>query len=879
MSAAGVFLPFILSGGLGLQPAQPPGTSLIGVVEDSSGGVVAGATVTLTCLGDRRVVTADDDGRFTFVDPPSATCTVAADSPFFERAEQAIDLSTPERASLRIILQVQGFESQVVVTPGRGIEERIFNLPEAVSVTTRAELESRPHQLLPQVLKEEPGVLLQQTTTAHASPFIRGFSAQRIVYLLDGVRFNTSMFRSGATQYLGWISPQTVERLEVVRGPASVQYGSDALGGTVNVVSFRPPLSPTGPMVSGRVAGLAGSADLSAATEATALIQGLRMALQIGGSTRRVDDLRTGRGTDSHAAVTRFLGLGSDVLDTRLRNTGFRQRGLQLLARTKVGRGFLNTTYLHEQQFGVHRYDRELGGDGWHRAEFTPQRLDVALVQYEQPSAGRFDNLRLGFSLNRQQDDRLNQQRPTSRLERETTRVLAIGYQAQATTRVGERHALTFGGEFYDEHIAAARAFDDPAAAGGQAVRPRVPDGTTYGSLGFFIQDATALIPGRLSLRGGLRYGRFTFRTVQDDTFGVDDARVTTDSVTFHSGAVVRLRESLNATFTASRGFRAANAIDLGAIGLSGGGFEISPRVAAGLDGEVGSSDGLEAVGTGRAVGALGPETLFAFEAGLKLQTDRINAAVNVFDLELSDIIQRRVTVFGQSVVGTVIAGYEIVRQDAEGRAYVAEDPRPIVTRVNVDRARVRGLEGTIAARLTPAWRTGGYFSMARGREIGSGLALRRMPPPLGGLHVRFEPVGGNYWIEGTAQFAWRQTRLSPGDLTDARIGAIRSRDSIADFFTGTATDLGLVVDSRLVATGESLADVQQRVLGGASNAPLFTSTPGFFIVGARVGVALSDTLELTVLSENLTDRNYRWHGSGVDGPGVNVQVRVGYRF
>ena len=77
------------------------------------------------------------------MDPPSAACTVAADSPLFERAEQTIDLSTPQRASLRLILQVQGFESKVVVTPGRGIEERIFNLPEAVSVTTRAELESR----------------------------------------------------------------------------------------------------------------------------------------------------------------------------------------------------------------------------------------------------------------------------------------------------------------------------------------------------------------------------------------------------------------------------------------------------------------------------------------------------------------------------------------------------------------------------------------------------------------------------------------------------------------------------------------------------------------------------------------------------------------
>ena len=108
-------------------------------------------------------------------------------------------------------------------------------------------------QILPQALQQEPGVLVQQTTTAQGSPFIRGFSAQRLVYLLDGVRFNTSTFRAGATQYLGWINPGLVDRIEVVRGPASVQYGSDALGGTINVLASRPPFNPSGTAVSGSV--------------------------------------------------------------------------------------------------------------------------------------------------------------------------------------------------------------------------------------------------------------------------------------------------------------------------------------------------------------------------------------------------------------------------------------------------------------------------------------------------------------------------------------------------------------------------------------------------------------------------------------------------
>ena len=868
---------------LALQVAAPPDANdrvLAGAVQDSSGGAVPDARVTLSCAGqEQHTRSAGLDGTFAFDPAPATGCTVVAESPLFEPTALRVDLTTSSRSGLILVLRVQGFASELVVTPGRGVEEETFDLPESISVTTREELESRPHQLLPQVLKEEPGILLQQTTTAHASPFIRGFSAQRILYLLDGVRFNTSTFRTGATQYLGWISPQTVARIEVVRGPASVQYGSDALGGTVNVISLKPPLSPAGTSVRGTVSGLAGSADRSGAIDGTVLIQAPRLAVQIGGAARRVDELRPGRGRDSHAAVTRFLGLPSDVVDTRLRNTGFTQSGIHILGRARAGRGFVSGLFLHEQQFGVHRYDRELGGDGRFRAEFTPQRLDVGLLQYERESAGPLDSLRLGVSFNRQQDDRIDQRRANERIERDASRVLALGYQAQATRRLAEGHHVTFGGEVYDEFIATSRQFEDPVSGAVEDIRPRIPDGSRYVSVGLFAQDSLDLVPGRLTLRGGLRYGRFTFRTRGAPEFGVDEERVTADAVTFHSGAVVRLTHSLNATLTASRGFRAANALDLGAIGISGGGFEISPPQAAELGARIGSNGGVDAVGTGVAVGELGPETVLAFEAGLKLQTARLNAGITVFNLGLRDIIQRRTAIIDAPIVGRVIAGYEIERQDDEGRAFVAADSRPIVTRVNIDRARVRGLEASLTAQVSAAWRAGGYVSIANGRELTTGMPLRRMPPPLGGAHLRVEPPSRRYWLEGTAQFAWRQARLSPGDLADARIGASRSRDSIADFFGGTATDLGLVQNALLVATGETLAEVQGRVLGTTDAAPLQTSSPGFLVLGARAGFSLADQADVTLLAENLTDRNYRWHGSGVDGAGVNLQLRLRYRF
>lgn len=860
--------------------SQSPERTLSGTVEDSLGGAIPAAVVTVACNERTVTVNADDRGAFSVEGLPPAACLVLAERDLFTPATAQVDLTHDGATSVRLVLQVAGLETEVVVTPARGAAEQSFDIPEAVTVTTREEIESRPHQILPQVLREEPGVLVQQTTTAQGSPFIRGFSAQRIVYLMDGIRFNTSTFRSGATQYLGWINPALVDRLEVVRGPSSVQYGSDALGGTINVLSLTPALSSAGRQVTGGVDGVFGSADLSGTGNATILVQDRRWAARIGGATRRVGELRAGRGRDSHSALTRFLGLPSTPQYTKLPDTDFSQSGAYVAAAFDAGEdASLRAVYLHEEQFGVNRYDRLLGGDGWHRSEFEPQRLDFGYVRYDRGRTGWLDGLTASVSINRQQDDRLERRRRDSPIERQDGWVVAIGYQAQGARVVGGRHALTFGGEVYDEYIAGERTFEDPLTGTRAQVRPRIPDGTRYTSTGLFLQTTSEIVPGRLTLRAGLRHGYFLFRTRSDPSFDIQTSRVPMDAFTFHTGAVIGLTDTLNATLTVSRGFRAANAFDLGAVGLSGGGFEIAPQTAENLGSFIGDSDGTDAVSTGRRLEGLAPESAVAIEGGLKIRTSRVSASVSVFDLELHDIIQRRAAIFLNPIVGTTIAGFTVVRQDAAGRAFVEQDLRPIVTRANVDRARVLGFEADLRVQVTPEWHAAVYASMVNGHELGTNQLLRRMPPPFGGGRIRWSPARQPFWIEGTSSFAFAQRRLSPGDLSDARIGALRSRESIAEFFTAGATVLGLVQNGVLTATGETLSEVQDRVLGDANSATLFDETPGFLAFGARAGWQLHSNVELTVITENLTDRNYRWHGSGVDGPGANAQVRLHYTF
>ena len=862
------------------QPSQLPDRTLSGRVEDSLGGGIPGATITVECDDQVLEGMTDEEGQFAMLGLPPLQCLVAVDMEHFARVNVDVDLTENSVFDAKLTLSLAGLEAEVVVTPALGTAEQSFSVPEAVAVTTRAEIKSRPHQILPQVLREETGVLVQQTTTAQGSPFIRGFSAQRIVYLLDGVRFNTSTFRAGATQYLGWINPALVERLEVVRGPSSVQYGSDSIGGTINVLSMEPTLSSVGRRVTGVVEGVFGSADLSGNSNATVLVQDDTWAVRLGGGGRRVGELRTGRGRDSHAAVTRFLGLPSKTLYNKLPDTDFSQIGAHLAATFDAGDdASLNVFFLHEEQFGVSRHDRRLGGDGRYRSEFEPQQLDFGYIRYQKGQMGWLDGWSASLSLNRQQDGRLEQSHPKSTIERQEGRVLAVGYQVRGARVIAGRHALTFGGELYDEYIAAARTFQDPVTDLLTTVRPRIPDGTRYTSSGLFLQTASEIVPGRLTLRAGIRHGYFLFRTRSVPKFNVRSQRIPVNALTFHSGTVLGLTDAMNVTFVVSRGFRAANAFDLGSIGISGNGFEITPEMANNLGGLIGDSDGADARSTGLPIADLRPESAINIEASIKLRTPRFSGSLNVFNLELRDVLQRRTAIFPSPIVGTTVAGFTVIRQDAAGRAFIKDDPRPIVTRANGDRARVIGTEADAQMQVAPGWLAAGYFSLVNGRELHDSHYLRRMPPPFGGLRIRWEPVEQSYWIEITSSLAFAQTRLSPGDVTDARIGGWRTRASIAEFFTGGATNLGLVQNGRLTATGETLEEVQARVLGGTEGIPLFVKTPGFLTFGARAAWQVHPQLALTIIVENLTDRNYRWHGSGVDAPGFNLQLNTQFTF
>ncbi|MCK5782173.1 MAG: TonB-dependent receptor [Flavobacteriales bacterium] len=113
---------------------------------------------------------------------------------------------------------------------------------EKISVISSNDIKIINPQSTPDLLARTPGITVQKSQMGGGSPVIRGFEANRVLLVLDGVRMNNAIYRSGHLQNALTVDHGSIERTEVIYGPSSVKYGSDGLGGIINFYTKRPSL-------------------------------------------------------------------------------------------------------------------------------------------------------------------------------------------------------------------------------------------------------------------------------------------------------------------------------------------------------------------------------------------------------------------------------------------------------------------------------------------------------------------------------------------------------------------------------------------------------------------------------------------------------------
>ena len=685
------------------------------------------------------------------------------------------------------------FPTVTVAATGYGTAP--FDMPFATSVLSADTLATRQPRTLPIALEELPGLMVQKTSSAQGAPYIRGFTGFRTLLLIDGIRLNNSVFREGPNQYWGTVDPLALSRLELVKGPASVLYGSDAVGGTVNAVSLTPTFSAlpsasstspsSAPPATAHVSHRYASADDSHVTRLAASARlSDRLAGQIGLSQKNYHDLRAGRGTGTQP------------------RTGYSESGLDASLAYRIGPHTRLTALAQDfTQDDAWRTHSTVYGSTWRgtrpgndlQRSLDQSRRLFAVQLHADHLATPVDELHLSVSHQRQQEDQFRL-RHDRRREDTGFAVATFGtfVQAQSPSPFGR---WIYGGEFYRDRVdSTSIRYRADGSLNAVDIQGPVADDATYDLAGAYLENRLPRLgPVDLILGGRFNYAAADARRVRDPRSGAT-TRVTADwhSLLASLRGVVRLdsagRHNLFAGLSES--FRAPNLSDLTRFDIAEGGQIETP------------APGLE------------PEFFVTAEAGWRTRHDHGSASVAAFHTVIRNQIIRTPT-------GALVDGLAEVTKRNSGAGYV------------------QGLELASTFRLLPAWTLSTALTWMRGEldyfPSSSSASLLRAPlsrvmPLTGHVTLRWDAPTARTWLELAASAATRQDRLAPGDRVDTE---------------------------RIPTTG----------------------TPGYAVGKLRTGWRATAALTLTAALENLTDTDYRIHGSGLNEPGRNLILSAAYRY
>ena len=893
----------------GISPAAGAaenGHTVRGIVRNPAGAEVSGAEVQVLGGGQSvaGVARTDGRGRFEVTVARAGAYVLAIRAPGFTDTRTGIAVPVAEGRVLELTTGLPSIQEEVSVTADQMRAEATTRLSQPVNIIDVNEIRERAKSVVTQVANEEVGLHLQRTSPVMAGIFVRGLTGNKVNVFVDGVRYSTGAQRGGVSTFLDLIDPALLDSVEVLRGPNSAQYGSDALGGSIQFLSRVPSVGlASGARLGGLFSASGSSVDRSFGSNVTASYAGSRAGVVVALAGRRIGDLRAGGGIDSHAAVTRFLGIESNrLMSAHLPDTGFNQFGGQFtLNWLPSANDHLVASYRRGAQNEGKRYDQLLGGDGNLIADLQDLTLDLFHVRYEKIAAGWFDDVSVTGSVNSQHEERINQSgngNPRAAINHEPERTTVVGLQGRARKQLAPRYALAIGGDFYPERITAPSFGINPVTGVSTVRRGRVPDGATYRSGGAFGQVMIDAVPSKLNVVGNVRVNSASYQARASDSPLVNGAPLWPDDalratgVAFRAGMNAVLSEPWSVTANVSRGFRAPHITDLGTLGLTGSGFEVAAPDIASLNGIVGSTADASAVSLGTPVEQVGPEASLTYEGGLHFRRPTLRSSLHVFVNEIRDNIAKQSLILPAGAVGKTLGGTPITSQSPKGVVFVAAATTPVLVRVNFDNARIVGVEHTLDWSPNRQWLAGTTFTYLRAKDTRTGLPPNiegGTPAPEAYVRVNYTAPGGRWWAGTYVHAAAAQDRLSTLDLDDRRTGAGRSRTNIRNFFLNGATARGWVgagadgalgtADDVLLLTGETVTQIQDRVLGvGVASAPLFREVGGFVAVGLRGGVRMGRH-EFLVDFENLTDKNYRGVSWGVDAPGRGASLRYLTRF
>ncbi len=234
------------------------GNSISGSVTDSTGAVVNGAEVKAIKIGSTQEITtvSDTEGKYVFSGLAAGSYRVSATADGFATSAENVLLSGGDSKTLDFSLSPGAITDTVTVTAGKGTGRIATEVPQPITVTTSDQIEKRAPASTFEAMERAPNLGVIETNPARQRPRLRGLSSNRVLIVVDGEKLNNARSdptASGAP--IAIIDPAELEAVEVVAGSGSSLYGSDAMGGTINLITKSPKRPDEGILVGIRLGG------------------------------------------------------------------------------------------------------------------------------------------------------------------------------------------------------------------------------------------------------------------------------------------------------------------------------------------------------------------------------------------------------------------------------------------------------------------------------------------------------------------------------------------------------------------------------------------------------------------------------------------------
>lgn len=608
---------------------------------------------------------------------------------------------------------------EVVVTSTRS-EQKSFDLPAPVSVVDSQRISQTAPASMADILQDVPGVEMERAGSWEASPIIRGLGSNRVLVLIDGDR-ETNLW-AGRSPLNPFADVGNIERVEVVKGPASALYGTDALGGVINIITKDAAFADqdqwqTQSTVNTRYSttdnALYGRYELAAG--------GNGFGFNLGISGRNSENYEDGRGNEVNNSQ-----FESQSVDLRTKYDISERQELSASVRINaiddqgVPQKNAQAPFSRYDQFDTASY--KLGYHGKRLGMLDKVKVKTFYVDQERSFEGKFPS----------------SQKPVSTLKENQIDTSALGASLEMGTSLGLKHQIVGGVEFVRETTDSSEQQMVHRNADNHLVKRTSfePVPSSHRShLGVFVQDDIRVGDKLVVIAGG-RYDYFNADaddvpytenrfdqqgSLRSSTTEVNSfSRETDGAGSLNLGLLYPYTDSVNLTTNLGTGFRAPDIFER--YSTRGGGSQVI----------IGNP-------------SLDPEYSYNADAGIKCRFERFTGDVNVYYNRVHNYI-------------------DTVVQDT---SFIPGSDIDTYKYANVQDAELYGFEATARRELTKDIDLFGNVAYVAGKDRDTGERLNNIPPLHGTVGAKWEKkIRRNLtaWIEPSGDFYDCQDHPAPGE-------------------------------------------------------------------------------------------------------------------